>query len=278
MWADFCFVRYGIKVIRRTFDQLSNSAEINSETFALTVHGFPADPVEVSVVYYRAGYGPADYPTAGHYQMRMILEQSRAIQCPSIALQLAGSKKVQQELTKPGVMERFLGNEGRSRSERVFSRWELVELKESWVTMWGLDEGPDEMSGLEGVDRARRDASNLVLKPQREGGGNNVYTDDIPAFLDALPPADRRAWIAMELIRPPEASASYLANAAGGGLLKSHSVSELGIFGYALFGYPGGKIKEKEVGWLVRTKQRNSNEGGVAAGFSFLDSLLLVNG
>jgi glutathione synthase len=30
------------------------------------------------------------------------------------------------------------------------------------------------------------------------------------------------------------------------------------------------------VGWLVRTKGKDSNEGGVATGFSVLDSVLLV--
>ena len=33
----------------------------------------------------------------------------------------------------------------------------------------------------------------------------------------------------------------------------------------------------KEVGWLLRTKGKDSNEGGVAAGFSVLDSLVLVD-
>ena len=37
------------------------------------------------------------------------------------------------------------------------------------------------------------------------------------------------------------------------------------------------QIKEKEVGWLVRTKGKDSNEGGVAAGFSVLDSIVLVD-
>ncbi len=53
-------------------------------------------------------------------------------------------------------------------------------------------------------------------------------------------------------------------------------VSELGMFGWALFGE--GKVKETESGgWLVRTKVRESDEGGVAVGFSVLDSGLLVD-
>ena len=60
-------------------------------------------------------------------------------------------------------------------------------------------------------------------------------------------------------------------------------ISELGIFGWALFSgrqvESGIEMKEKEGegGWLVRTKGKESNEGGVAVGFSVLDSVVLVD-
>jgi glutathione synthase len=59
--------------------------------------------------------------------------------------------------------------------------------------------------------------------------------------------------------------------------VKAEVVSELGIFGWALFGGKDGGVEEKEVGWLVRTKGKESDEGGVATGFSVLDSVLLVD-
>ncbi len=37
-----------------------------------------------------------------------MMEKSKAIKSPSISYHLAGTKKVQQELAKPGVLERFL--------------------------------------------------------------------------------------------------------------------------------------------------------------------------
>lgn len=37
-----------------------------------------------------------------------MLESSRAAQCPSVAYQLAGAKKVQQDLAMTGVVERFV--------------------------------------------------------------------------------------------------------------------------------------------------------------------------
>lgn len=35
------------------------------------------------------------------------MEQSSAIKCPSISYHLAGTKKIQQELAKPDVLERY---------------------------------------------------------------------------------------------------------------------------------------------------------------------------
>lgn len=215
-------------------------------------------------MYFRAGYTPADYTTPADYDTRYLLESSRAIQCPSIQLQLAGGKKVQQVLTNPGVLEHFLGD--------TSSSAEIAELRSSWMGMWGLDEGG-------GVRTARERAAQLVLKPQREGGGNNVYKEAIPAFLDSLPAQEREAWIAMELIAAPEGLGNYLVRAGAGteGAVKAEVISELGIFGWALFGGAEKQVKEKEAGWLVRTKGKDSNEGGVAAGFSVLDSVLLVD-
>ncbi|KAF9041829.1 glutathione synthase [Hymenopellis radicata] len=245
-WLEYELLdKYSIKVIRQTFDQLAQSASVNSQTSVLTVK-----QTEISTVYYRAGYTPTDYPVQSNYDTRFLLERSKAIKCPSIPLQLAGGKKVQQVLAQPGVLERFIDATG------------AEELRASWMGMWGLDED-------DGIQEALRRHHALVLKPQREGGGNNVYKE-------AIPRDERHAWIAMELIVPPEGLQGHLVRAEQTGSVKAEVVSELGIFGYSLF---GGKdvVKEKEIGWLVRTKGKDSNEGGVATGFSVLDSLVLVD-
>ena len=222
-------------------------------------------------MYFRAGYTPNDYPTPSHYDIRGLLESSRAIQCPSIPLQLAGGKKVQEELTKPGVLEHFMRS---AKFASVFTSEDLEAIRSTWMEMWSLD-----ADGGAGVEKAREHAANLVLKPQREGGGNNVYKEAIPPFLNALPEQERAAWIAMRLIATPKGLGNYLVRAGSGsdGAVKANVISELGIFGWALFGGADGKVEEKEVGWLVRTKGEDSNEGGVAAGFSVLDSVVLVD-
>ncbi|KZT69583.1 glutathione synthase [Daedalea quercina L-15889] len=288
-WLEYELLeKHGIHVVRQTLHQLGESATIDPLTRILQImppSGLLSDgstSVEISTVYFRAGYTPTDYPTPAYYDTRYLLESSRAIQCPSIQLQLAGGKKVQQVLTSPGVLEHFLSDAARWGAD-AFTSAELQELRSSWMEMWGLDEDVPGAAGAagecSGVCKARERSAKLVLKPQREGGGNNVYKEAIPTFLDSLPVKEREAWIAMELIAAPQGLGNYLVRAGSGteGAVKTEVISELGIFGWALFGGPDKQVKEKEVGWLVRTKGKDSNEGGVAAGFSVLDSVFLVD-
>jgi len=291
--------RHAIRVVHQTLLELASTASLSSpsRTLLLTIpsHG---NQIEISTVYFRAGYAPTDFPTETHWTVRLTLERSRAIKCPTIPLQLAGGKKVQEALSQPGVVEQFFAT-----LESGAAASAVAELRASWVPMWALDteRSPVLPTSLPDVERnpgeplgttlARRHADKLVLKPQREGGGNNIYKDDIPAFLEGLSVEERRAWIAMALIVPPAGVGSYLVRPVSGAgknddegakLARVETTSELGIFGWALFGKGEGtgviRKERGDVGWLMRTKGVESNEGGVAAGFSVLDSVVLVDG
>ena len=48
--------------------------------------------------------------------IRFMMEMSLAIKSPSIHYHLAGTKKVQQELAKEGVLEKFLGDKAQMES------------------------------------------------------------------------------------------------------------------------------------------------------------------
>ena len=73
----------------------------------------------------------------------------------------------------------------------------------------------------------------FVVKPQREGGGNNVYGEDIVPFLKSIEnSSERDAYIMMDRIHPPTTE-NYM--------VRPHSptkrvkvISELGIFGYII--------------------------------------------
>lgn len=64
--------------------------------------------MEVAVVYQRSCYKPSDFTSDSDWQTRLMIERSLAIVCPNIAYHLAGTKKVQQVLAQPGVVEKFI--------------------------------------------------------------------------------------------------------------------------------------------------------------------------
>ncbi|XP_033218866.1 glutathione synthetase, chloroplastic-like [Belonocnema kinseyi] len=105
-----------IKVFRRSLTQLVAAATlgVNKELIL--------DGNIIAVVYYRSGYGPSQYPTEAEWNVRLLIERSKAIKCPSIQYHLAGTKKVQQVLTQPGVVEKFLnGAQIASRVRKVYT-------------------------------------------------------------------------------------------------------------------------------------------------------------
>lgn len=66
---------------------IRNTANLNYLNY------FSAD-MTVAVVYYRSGYELEAYPTDKEWDVRLLIERSRAIKCPSVQYHLAGTKKV----------------------------------------------------------------------------------------------------------------------------------------------------------------------------------------
>lgn len=85
----------------------------------------------MAVVYFRCGYAPDQYPSADgrEWAARLLMERSRAIKCPNIAYHLAGTKKVQQVLARPGVLEHLLGDSDKANQLReVFTGLYTLDL------------------------------------------------------------------------------------------------------------------------------------------------------
>lgn len=83
------------------------------------------------MVYFRCGYSPDQYPSADgcEWEARLMIERSRAIKCPNIAYHLAGTKKVQQVLVQPGVLEHLLEDVKKaSRLREVFTGLYSLDL------------------------------------------------------------------------------------------------------------------------------------------------------
>ncbi|KAF2680678.1 glutathione synthase [Lentithecium fluviatile CBS 122367] len=261
----------GVRSFRLPFPRTLSDTQLESDrTLVYVPPNSPSTSYEVTTIYFRAGYSPDDYPNEQDWVARLLLEKSRAIKCPSLLTHLAGCKKVQQVLATPHSphLKRFLPDE--KVASGVFA---------TFAPIYPLDESE---AGKEAIKLAQDPASAVryVLKPQREGGGNNIYRKAIPPFLKKLPETHRPAYILMEMIEPPPLKNAILRN---GEVQKGGVIGELGVYGVCLWkngsGEDGGDILENwEAGYLLRTKGDQSEEGGVAAGFGAVDSCCLVDG
>lgn len=86
------------------------------------------------------------------------------------------------------------------------------------------------------VSKLQLEICRFVLKPQREGGGNNVYGADIrETMLGMKDTKERSAWILMERIHPPITSGYVIRKDSGKDVPdKIDLISELGIFGVVI--------------------------------------------
>ena len=161
-----------------------------------------------------------------------------------------------------------------------WSTGDIAGLRETFTTLYPMD---DSELGTHAQGLARTAPEGYVLKPQREGGGNNIYRADIPGFLDELAreplaegePPKREGYILMSLIEPPLGLKNLLVKGGQADVKSGEVVSELGVYGVALFDSSEVKVNVG-AGTLLRTKGRESDEGGVAVGYSVVDSMVLV--
>jgi glutathione synthetase len=262
-----------IPVFRLPFSEILRRTTVASTSKRQLLYHPPSNPFktfEVAVVYFRAGYGPGDYPDSTAWDARLQIERSNAIKCPSILTQLAGAKKVQQVLATPksgdedSILRRFMST----------STADITNLEKTFTNIYPLDDTP---SGLYARKLALdpEQCKGYVLKPQREGGGNNVYRSAIPPFLKSLPETHWKSYILMEIITPPPVRNMILRN---GVVEKGGVICELGIYGTCLWDAKTKEVLHNEggEGYLLRTKGDKSEEGGVAAGFGSMDSCRLV--
>ncbi|KAM1490503.1 hypothetical protein FF2_033106 [Malus domestica] len=212
---------------------------------------------EVAIVYFRVGYAPINYPSESEWRARLLMEQSSAIKCPSISYHLVGTKKIQQELAKPNVLERFLDD-----------KEDIAKLRKCFAGLWSLDDSDI-------VKRAIESPGLFVMKPQREGGGNNIYGNDVREALTKLQKKGSEADAAYILMQRIFPTASHTFLMREGVCYKDDTISELGVYG-AYLRNKDKVILNDQCGYLMRTKISSADEGGVAAGFAVLDSLYLT--
>ncbi|KAK3692750.1 hypothetical protein B0T22DRAFT_475635 [Podospora appendiculata] len=266
---------HGIPVFRLPFSEILSRTSIAPGLPARQLlYSLPSNPsrvFEAAVVYLRAGYGPGDYPAASAWEARYQIERSGAIACPSILTQLAGMKKVQQVLATPepsggvpAALRRFVAGDDGAKA---------YGLLRTFTNIFPMDATPAGQAARK-MATDPEGCKKYVMKPQREGGGNNFYRTAIPAHLQSIPEAHWGSFILMELITPPPLENVILRN---GELEQGGVICELGVYGTCLWDQKTKAIvHNEESGYLLRTKGDQSEEGGVAAGYGCMDSCSLV--
>jgi glutathione synthase len=145
------------------------------------------------------------------------------------------------------------------------SKEEAMLLKEIFTGIWDLENNEDI------IEKAIKDPKLYVVKPQREGGGNLIHGEKMKVFLENITKEQRKEYILMQRISPIGYDGLLLRE---GKILSGKCVSELGIFG-SFLGDGKNIISNRYDGYLLRTKLEKDEDGGVAVGISYLDSLAL---
>jgi glutathione synthase len=271
------FVLYRIRAVRRTF------AEIYAKAYRDDRNRLILDGIEVSLVYYRTGYQQEQYysPETGTWDegkltARTMMECSMAIKCPSIDLHIATLKKFQQTFSDHDEIVKLVGTEC----------CDLDALKETFKGLYSLENlGKDGDSINEIVEKAIQNPKDYVLKPLKEGGGNNFFDEELKEKLIEAkgdPTGILSTYLIMDRINPPLVEAAFIKQ---GNLEMVDSLSEIGVFSAFLYDTHGDDtplfkqskyLLHENIGQLCRTKASHYNEGGVAAGYACMDVLLLV--
>ena len=254
---------HGIRCIRKSLAQVGAAGVFSAESGTFSMPSSEGVLQEVAVAYYRSGYMPQHYPSEESWSARLKIERSRAIKCPTVGYQLAGSKKVQQDLAMPGVLDRFFPPSDPS------SAGAIASLRASFAQLFPLDSS--ELSSA-AVKAALAHPEDFVLKPQREGGGNNLYRQELSDKLSSASPTELSAYILMSRIVPPVYQMALVRDSK---VDITPGISELGTYG-GFLGTGGHVICNEATGFLLRSKSTAFDDGGVAAGVAYLDSPCLI--
>jgi glutathione synthase len=247
---------HGLKTLRCSLEELGAEGELRGGALYFRGH-------KVSIAYFRTGYAPRHYLGEESWEARNLIEKSTAVSVPSARTQLANTKLIQLVLSQEDVLQRFVTPEQAKR------------LARSCVAFTKLDKdftSPDGYTAS-GREHGLRNPDDWVLKPHREGGGNNFFGPDIVEQLQKMSEVGFEAYILMEKIRQSVFDSVRMVE---GQAISCRVVTELGFFGRAFYsGADTSATFNVADGYLLRTKDESMDEGLVLGGFSFLDAVKL---
>lgn len=244
--------KYKVKSRRLTLNEIAKNCSTDEQSNILL------DGKKISLFYFRACYTEKDYKDEESWKGREMIELSTAIKCPNINTFLTTFKVFQYELTKPEILKKYLNEE-----------LIINDIMRFFVKLYYVRDMDNEKQ-KELFTNILSNLENFVVKPQKEGGGNNYYGEKIKELIPnaEVEPSDQlSSAIIMEKINPPEYETVALIEGAAKVMT---CVSEFSSYGVVL---SDGQnyILNKSVSFLVRTKDKTSQEGGVIVGVSSID-------
>uniref|UniRef100_A0A914H4P5 Glutathione synthetase n=1 Tax=Globodera rostochiensis TaxID=31243 RepID=A0A914H4P5_GLORO len=198
---------------------------------------------------------------------QLLIERSTAIKSPTVGLNLASQKKVQQLLAKPGMLEHFL-------PEPEYKGM-IDDLRSTFAGLWDLNDNDE--TTLMAIKDAIANPEDYVLKPNMEGGGHNFWGKEIAQKLRTFTQDERAAHILMKRVHPMVIK-NFIVRPGQTNAYFGRMTSELSIVGWLLGDAARDfhVLKAEQRGHFMRTKMENVNEGGISVGTGAFDSPYLI--
>ena len=256
--SDELYNKYKITSKRITLEEIKAKCN-QDENGNLTL-----DNQLISLFYFRAGYTENDYPNEESWLGRELIELSTAIKVPDINTFLTTFKIFQYELSKPQILMRYC------HSELIIN-----DILRFFGGIYNIrDMSSEKVKEL--FSKIKAEPTKYILKPMKEGGGNNITGDKLK---DIIPEEDSeisdliKNSVIVEKIESYEHEGLVIRNEK---LTVQNSISEFSIYGIILTN-ENKLIINKSVSFLVRTKDKESIEGGIIEGAGAIDIPCLLN-
>jgi len=256
--SDELYNKYKIATKRLTLNEIKKNC-VQDESGNLTIDG-----KLISMFYFRAGYCESDFQDEESWQGRELIELSTAIKVPDINTFLTTFKVFQYELSKPHVMKHYCDNE-----------LIINDILRFFGGIYYIRDMNDEAK-KELFSKIKSDPTKYIMKPMREGGGNNIYGDKLKELIpeEGNEPGDiLNISVIVDKIDSALHESLVLRNEK---ISVQNSISEFSIYGIVLSNDNIFKIN-KSASFLVRTKNKDEIEGGIMEGAGAVDLPCLVD-
>ena len=256
--SEELYNKYKILSKRLTLNEIKKNC-VQDEQGNLTIDG-----KLISMFYFRAAYCESDFPDEESWQGRELIELSTAIKIPDINTFLTTFKIFQYELSKPQIMMHYYNNDLLINDVLRFFGG-IYYIKDM-----------DQEKQKELFSQIKTDPNKYILKPMREGGGNNITGDKLKELIpeEGNEPNDLlKVSVIVDKIDAAVHESIVLKNEK---INIQNSISEFSIYGIILTN-ENSLVMNKSVSFLVRTKNKDDTEGGIMEGAGAVDLPCLLD-